>query len=75
MTSRVLAFAAEEVPPLHHNELPMPHWMYGAIALAVFMLMFGVLWSFRNTAPKMSEQHDAHGSQHAHGSDVERPGH
>ncbi|GAA3681664.1 hypothetical protein FB459_2766 [Yimella lutea] len=57
MTSRVLTIVAEgDVPPLHHNELPMPHLMYGLIALAVFALMFGILWSFRNTSPKLGEQ-------------------
>lgn len=60
MTSRVLALVTEpDVPPLQHNEIPMPHWAYGVVALAVFMLMFGILWSFRNTSPKLSEQ-DAH---------------
>jgi hypothetical protein len=32
--------------------LPMPAWAFGAIALASFMVLLGVLWSFRNTAAK-----------------------
>jgi hypothetical protein len=34
------------------RELPLPAWSYGALALACFMLLLGVLWSFRNTAAK-----------------------
>jgi hypothetical protein len=34
------------------RELPMPAWAYGAIALASFLLLLGVLWTFRNTAAK-----------------------
>lgn len=34
------------------RELPIPAWSYGALALAGFMLLLGVLWSFRNTAAK-----------------------
>lgn len=38
------------------------------------MAMLAFLWSFRNTAPKLSEQHGAeHGT--ARGTDVERSGH
>ena len=32
--------------------LPMPTLAYGAIALASFIALLGVLWSFRNTAAK-----------------------
>ena len=34
------------------RELPIPAWSYGALALAGFMLLLGVLWSFRNTAAR-----------------------
>ena len=34
------------------RELPMPSWAYGAIALACFLALLGVLWSFRNTAAR-----------------------
>jgi hypothetical protein len=34
------------------RELPMSTWAYGAIALACFLALLGVLWSFRNTAAK-----------------------
>lgn len=30
--------------------LPIPAWSYGAIALAIFLLLLGLVWSFRNMA-------------------------
>lgn len=41
--------SAEEV----HRQLPMPAWVFGAIAFALFLVALGVLWSFRNTAAKV----------------------
>ena len=34
------------------RELPMPDWAYGVIAFGCFLVLLGVLWSFRNTAAK-----------------------
>lgn len=34
------------------RELPMDPLAFGGIALAFFILLLGVLWSFRNTAAK-----------------------
>jgi hypothetical protein len=34
------------------RELPMPPWAYGVIAFASFLVLLGVLWTFRNTAAK-----------------------
>ena len=34
------------------RELPMSTWAYGGIALAGFLALLGVLWTFRNTAAK-----------------------
>jgi hypothetical protein len=34
------------------RELPMSPWAFGGIAFASFILLLGVLWSFRNTAAK-----------------------
>lgn len=65
MTSRVLTLVTEaDVPELRENPIPMPHLAYGLIALAVFMAMLGVLWTFRNTAAKISEQ-GTDGGSHA----------
>ena len=34
------------------RELPMPAWAFGAIAFGSFIVLLGVLWSFRNTAAR-----------------------
>jgi hypothetical protein len=34
------------------RELPMPAWAFGVIAFGCFMVLLGVLWSFRHTAAK-----------------------
>ena len=38
------------------RELPMPPWAYGAIAFGCFVVLLGVLWSFRNTAAKYDKR-------------------
>ena len=50
MTSLVSLVAEYDVPELRENHLPMPHWAYGAIALAVFLSMLLFLWMFRHAA-------------------------
>jgi len=51
MTSSLVKFAPDSsVPKLEENHLPMPHWTYGIIAFCVFLLLLGILWTFRNTA-------------------------
>ena len=62
MSSAPLRVLAEEV----HNELPMPAYAYGIIALVFFAVLLGVLWSFRNTGEKYA-QPDQHGHGDAHG--------
>ena len=68
MSSAPLRVLAEEV----HNELPMPAYAYGIIALVFFAVLLGVLWSFRNTGlkylpPEQSRGHgDAHGTTSSH---------
>jgi hypothetical protein len=34
------------------RELPMSPWAYGAMAFASFLVLLGVLWTFRHTAVK-----------------------
>jgi len=36
-----------------HVELPVPPWVYGLISLAVFTMMLGVLFAFRQAATKV----------------------
>jgi hypothetical protein len=60
--SNLLAAAEENT-----RELPMPPEAFGAIAFIGFLLLLGVLWSFRGTAQKISGQHlphDRHGGTH-----------
>jgi len=50
ITSTVASLASAGTETV--RELPIPAWSYGAIALACFMALLGVLWSFRNTAAR-----------------------
>ena len=60
--STPLRAIAEEV----HNELPMPPYAYGIIALVFFAVLLGVLWSFRNTGYKYLPPTEHH-SDGSHG--------
>ena len=61
MSMTVTFAAAEEAA----RELPMPPWVFGAIALLGLAFLLGVTWSFRGTAQKYArpdlegERHDA----------------
>jgi len=44
------------------RELPMPSWAFGLIALACFLALLGVLWTFRNTAARYDKPD--HGPDH-----------
>ena len=61
MSQRVstLVAATEEAT----RELPMPVIAYFIIAFAVFVLLLGVTWSFRNTAAKLQAPRAAHRAQ------------
>ncbi len=50
----VLLGAAEEEA---HRQLPMPAPLYGLLALAAFLLLLGLTWSFRGTAYKVRDKH------------------
>ncbi|MCA0438065.1 MAG: hypothetical protein M9891_18740 [Austwickia sp.] len=39
-------------------QLPMPAWAYGALALAIFFILLGVVWSFRNMGHTYMTQPD-----------------
>ena len=47
------------------RQLPMPAWAFGALAFASFLVLLGVLWTFRNTAAKydtpVRAEHGGHG--------------
>jgi hypothetical protein len=63
LTPAVATLAAAGTAKL--RELPMPAWAFGAIAFASFLVLLGVLWSFRNTAAKydtpVRAEHGGHG--------------
>jgi hypothetical protein len=59
-------YAAAEAP----RELPMPPIAYGALAFIGFLLLLGVLWTFRGTAAKI-----AAGNPHVHGHDDHQGSH
>jgi len=48
-TSTVATLATAETVV---RDLPMPAWVFGAIAFGCFIVLLGVLWSFRNTAAR-----------------------
>ncbi|PRY54129.1 hypothetical protein BCF74_12538 [Knoellia remsis] len=54
------------------NELPLPAWGFGVLALVIFAILLAVLWAFRGNAQKYtpdSERNDHHSTElaHAHG--------
>ena len=42
------------------RELPMPAYLYGVIALVLFVLALAVTWAFRGTAPKLGKPASGH---------------
>lgn len=48
-----------------HVELPMPTWAYGAIALAVFLVLGFVTFSYRDVANRHSHRSAANAASHA----------
>lgn len=47
-----------------HRSLPMPPWLYGAIAFGGFLIGLGVLWTFRNTGAKVPDRHRPNDAEH-----------
>ena len=64
--STVTTLATAENPGV---ELPGPAWAFGVTAFAGFMVLLGVLWSFRNTAAKYDPPDTLNTARHgdAHG--------
>ena len=51
-----------------HVELPMPTFMYGVVALIVFIALGLVMWSYRDVANRHSQVSGARGGDgHGHG--------
>ncbi|STD05984.1 Uncharacterised protein [Dermatophilus congolensis] len=65
MSTHVFSLAAHA--PHVVNHLPMPAWVFGAIALAVGVLLLVFTWMFRHSAQAMIEGRDIHGgASHGH---------
>lgn len=47
----------------HHNELPMPAWLYGVGIMAVFLLLMVTTMAFTNLGNR-HEAHDEHTDPH-----------
>jgi len=55
----VISILISEGAIVHHTELPMPAILYGALAMAAFLALDAVTWSYRdvsNRNPKRSER-------------------
>ncbi|WP_022885226.1 hypothetical protein [Glaciibacter superstes] len=50
-----------------HVELPMPTWAYGAIALAIFLALGIVLWTWRDVANRHQAKGKAYAAAHGGG--------
>jgi hypothetical protein len=48
---------------VHHHELPIPAYMFGAIAMTAFLALAGIVWSYRNVANRHDHKTS---SQQAH---------
>lgn len=55
----VLSAEAEKV-----NELPLPPIVFGIIALAVFVVVVLVFWSFRDVANRHSDKAEQYAREH-----------
>ena len=62
MSTTVLTGFAGVLAAAGGRELPMPTWLYGVIAFALFMLALAFLWAFRGTAQKWA--HEAEDQAH-----------
>lgn len=75
MSMTVARILTEELPTA--RELPMPPWMFAAIAIVAFLFLLGVTWSFRGTAQKYARpnlegvRHDDAATGPAHPEDDE----
>lgn len=61
MSHLTIVLAAAET----HVELPMPEWAYGAIAVAVFLVLGVVCWSYKDVANRHAHRSGADAAAHA----------
>lgn len=58
LTALAGALAAAEGEGRELRELPMPTWLYGVIAFALFLAALALVWAFRGTAQKYAREGD-----------------
>jgi hypothetical protein len=73
MSDRVLALVTEGEEAA--RELPMPVIAYFLITFALFLVLLGVTWSFRNTAAKLGSPRRAPGAGTGQGHGHDTDGH
>ena len=49
---------------VHHSELPMPALLFGVVAIASFLVLGAITWSYRDVANRHS--HRTSGSKAGH---------
>jgi choline-glycine betaine transporter len=62
----------------HHTELPMPSFMFGLVAAAIFAILGFVMFSYRDVANRQPHSSDAAarpGGSAPHGHDATATGH
>lgn len=47
-----------------HTELPIPTWLYGVIALVLFLVLALVIWSFKDVSNRHALRADAYAASH-----------
>ncbi|MEY9850444.1 hypothetical protein ABH923_000122 [Leifsonia sp. EB41] len=60
LTTIIAAAAAET-----HVDLPMPTWAYGTIAIVTFLVLLGVMFSFRDVANRHAHRSAPDAASHA----------
>ncbi len=62
MSFATALLAAAETP--QHVALPIPTWLYGVIALVVFVVLGLVVWSFKDVSNRHARRGDAYAAAH-----------
>lgn len=68
-----MLFVTAVLAEVEHNQLPMPTWIYGLVALVIFAVLGLVVWTYRDVANRHSAKANAYAA--AHGGAVSHGGH
>jgi choline-glycine betaine transporter len=78
MSMVAVSMVADLVAEAHHNTLPMPAFMFGVVAAAVFAILGFVMFSYRDVANRHTRSRSAAarpGGSDPHGHDATASGH